>query len=160
MNRAYKVNYSIFALLLTPIVLRGKLLIAMLSSFVRPLESLHAQFIGYMDLVSAKTGAQTCYLRAILNDEFDFFSRRIIVRVIPLEKDSFLLWSESSNKPVMLSADNPFLLNRDGQTGSNSEDFEVVLPRSWTLSNTEESRMKRLINTNKLASKKYKIVYE
>ena len=60
----------------------------------------------------------------------------------------------------MLSADEPVLLNSDGQFGSNTEDFEVVLPYFWILTANELKRMKRIINMNKLASKKYRIVYE
>jgi hypothetical protein len=160
MNRAYKVNYSVFALLLTPLVLRGQLFITMLSACLRPLELLHEQFSGYMSSISYRANAKVCYLQGLLNDEFDFYSRRIIVRTVPLETESYLLWCEAADKPVMLSNSEAILLNRDDQLGSNNEDFEVVLPRLWTMSAAEETRIKQIINSNKLASKKSKIVYE
>jgi hypothetical protein len=57
-------------------------------------------------------------------------------------------------------AENPLLLNRDGQTGANNLDFEVVLPFFFILSTDEERRMKTIINKNKPASKKYRIINE
>jgi len=52
------------------------------------------------------------------------------------------------------------LLSRNGQAGSNNIDFEIVLPTFFYLSKDEEIRMKTLINKNKLATKKYRIVNE
>ena len=160
MKKYYNINYSLLVLLLTPTMLRNPLQKALLTSLVKPLDSINSEFAAFIQSIQTRANAQICYLQARLNDEFDFSQRRIVVRNIQLETDSYLLWSESANKPLMLSADEPVLLSGDGQFGSNTEDFEVVLPYFWTLTSNELKRMKRIINMNKLASKKYRIVYE
>ena len=161
MKKYYNINYSLLVLLLTPTLLRNDVEKALITSLAKPLDLLNDRFKAYVQSLSTRIHAQTCFLQALLNDEFDYYSRRIIVRNIPLATSDYLLRSESSDKPLMLlSGTASLLLNRNGQMGSNGADFEVVLPRSWTLSATESSRMGRIINTNKLASKKYTIVYE
>jgi len=160
MNKYYTINYSLLVLLLTPTMLRNPIERVLLSSLVKPLDLLNEEFSAYAQSLDTQINAQICYMQALLNDEFDFFNRRIIVRTIPLETDNYLLWSEASDKPMMLSNEQPVLLNSDGQLGSNTEDFEVVLPQLWVMSAAEETRMRQIINANKLASKKYIIVYE
>jgi hypothetical protein len=54
----------------------------------------------------------------------------------------------------------PYLLSRDGLIGANNVDFEIVFPRGYTLSVSELRHLRTLVNQNKLASKKYRIVYE
>jgi len=160
MNKYYTINYSLLVLLLTPTMLRNPIQRALLSSLVNPLDSLNEDFSAYAQSLDTQIKAQICYMQALLNDEFDFFNRRILVRTIALETDNYLLWKETFDKPMMLSNEQPVLLNRDGQLGSNTVDFEVVLPLLWTMSVAEETRMRQIINANKLASKKYTIVYE
>jgi hypothetical protein len=163
MKKYYKVNYSLLALLLTPIVLRMKIFMGLLSSMMRPLELLHTKFITYAESLITKANAQICYMQSIINDEFDYYQRRIIVRNITPDTDALLLWKENQNKPMMLQrdgAENPLLLNRDGQIGANNIDFEAVLPFFFILSTDEERRIKTIINKNKLASKKYRIINE
>jgi hypothetical protein len=163
MKKHYNVNYSLLALLLFPTFLRNKLITAFLSSFVRPLESLHGDFITYMNALTTRANAQVCYMQKLLNDEFDYYERRIRVRPAAIDTDYYLLWKEEQNKPVMLSRESdegftPYLLSKDGQIGANNLDFEVVLPVFFYLSKDEERRMKTLIERNKLATKKYRII--
>jgi hypothetical protein len=163
MKKYYKVNYSLLASLLTPIVLRRDVFVRLLSSMMRPLELLHASFITYAESLIPKANAQICFMQAILNDEFDYVQRRIRVRNVIVDTDPFLLWKEDQNKPMMLQRDgaaNPLLLNRDGQIGANIINFEVVLPATYYLWEEEERRMRIIINKNKLASKKYRIYNE
>jgi hypothetical protein len=165
MNRAYKINYSVFALLLIPLVLRGKLFTTMLSAFVRPIELLHTQFIDYMNSISYRANAQTCYLQGVLNDEFDFNERRINVRTAPIDFDYYLLWKENQSKPIMIFKEGTdgftlYLLSRDGLIGANNVDFEIVFPCGYILSVLELRHLRTLVNQNKLSSKKYRIVYE
>jgi len=160
MKKYYNINYSLLALLLMPTMLRNIVQKALLTSLVKPLDLQNNEFVSFIQSLSTQVNAQKCYLQAVLNNEFDFVQRRIKVRNTLLKTDNYLLWRESQNKPLMLSTDEPVLLNRDGQTGSNTEDFEVVLPPLWTMSAAELKRMKIIININKLASKKYRIVYE
>jgi len=162
MKNYYKVNYQLLLLLLTPTRLRNAVQTALLTSLSESLGSINEDFNSYTQSLKTMANAQTCYMQAMLNDNFDYYERRIIVRPAPIDFDSFLLWKESKNKPVMLYRDgiNPFLLNRDGQIGANNNDFEIVFPYFFTFSNSELKRLRTLVNQNKLAPKKYTLLYE
>jgi hypothetical protein len=163
MRKYYNIDYSQLSLLLLPVFLRKKTVDAFASSFVKTIEYLHNDFTAYMDSLIVRINAQVCYMQSMLNDEFDYYERRIKVIQAAINIDYYLLWKENQNKPVMLSKESangytPYLLSKSGQIGASNIDFEVVLPDSFSLSTAAERRMKTLINRNKLASKKYKII--
>lgn len=165
MKKYYNINYSLLVLLLTPTMLRNDAEIALLTSLSKPLDSLNNDFNDYVQVLETQIKAQTCYMQAMLNDEFDYNQRRIIVRTAPIDFDYYLLWKENQNKPIMISKEGtdgftPYLLSRDGLIGANNVDFEIVFPRGYTLSVSELRHLRTLVNQNKLASKKYRIVYE
>jgi hypothetical protein len=104
-------------------------------------------------------------MQAMLNNRFDSANRRIIVRTASIDYDYYLLWLESQNKSVMTAKEEtngfrPYLLNRDDRIGVNNIDFEIVMPSGLVLDDTELRQLQILVNENKLASKKYRIVYE
>lgn len=165
MKKYYNINYSLLVLLLTPTMLRNDAVTAFLTSLVKPLDSLGNEFDVYLQSLETRVKAQTCYMQAMLNDEFDYNERRIIVRTAPVDFDYYLLWKENQNKPIMISKEGtdsftPYLLSRDGLIGENNVDFEIVFPRGYTLSVSELRHLRTLVNQNKLAPKKYNIVYE
>lgn len=165
MKKYYNINYSLLVVLLDPVILRNELQVTFLTSLAKPLDLLNNDFNAYIQSLDTQIKSQTCYMQAMLNDEFDYNERRIIVRTAPIDFDYFLLWKENQNKPVMVSKEgtnvfSPYLLNRDGQIGANNVDFEIVFPRGYTLSVSELRHLKTLVDQNKLASKKYRITYE
>lgn len=165
MKKYYNINYSLLVVLLTPTMLRNDVETALLTSLAKPLDSLNNEFNAYVQALETNIKAQTCYMQAMLNDEFDFNERRIIVRTAPIDFDYYLLWKENQNKPIIISKEGsdgftPYLLSRDGLIGANNVDFEIVFPRGYTLSVSELRHLRTLVNQNKLASKKYRIVYE
>ena len=162
----YNTDYTLLAILLLPTFLRRKIIIALMAAMLKPLGLLHGQFVSYSDSLIIRANNQVCYMQAMLNDEFDYYQRRIRVRVAPVGVvDSLLLWREEQDKPILLCSEGvaestPFLLFRDGQIGTGTSDIEIVFPSSFHLSVSEEIQLKTLINRHKLASKKYRIVYE
>ena len=164
MSKVFNISFTRLAVQLTPTVLRRPLVMAMFSAFMRPLDMLWSEFLAWRDSLKTSLPAQTCYLQSIINDEFDYYQRRIIIRNLEITTDDFLLWRESLNKPIMLPSEaslgEVFLLNRNGQTGANTDDFEVVLPAIWYMSPSDIYRLKQLVDENKLVSKKYVINYE
>jgi hypothetical protein len=164
MKKYYNVDYSRLMLLLTPVILRSDVVTVILNALSLPLDSLNSDFVAYMQSLLTRANAQTCYMQAMLNDEFDYYERRITVRTAVIDTDSLLLWRESKNKPAMIFREGtegftPRLLSRDGLAGANNVDFEIVFPRGYTLSVPELRHLKSLVNRNKPASKKYRIVY-
>jgi hypothetical protein len=165
MNKYYNIGYPLLHLLLTPVMLRKPLLSALLIALARPFEALNVDFRAYVQTLEVQANAQVCYMQAALNDEFDYIERRIRVRQAEPEDDASLLWREDQDKPVMLCREGtpgyvPYMLGRDGQAGSGSVDFEIVIPTNMAFSVLEIRRLRALVNKNKLASKKYRIVYE
>lgn len=165
MKKYYNINYSLLVLLLTPTMLRNDAEIPLLTSLAKPLDSLNNDFNAYVQALETQIKGQTCYMQAMLNDEFDYNERRIIVRTAPIDFDYYLLWKENQNKPIMIFKEEtdgftPYLLSRDGLIGANNVDFEIVFPRGYTLSVSELRHLRTLVNQNKLDSKKYRIVYE
>ncbi len=162
MRKLYNINYSQLMLLLTPVAMRSDTFTSLLMAISKPIEVLNRQFYNHVKHLSTRINAQVCYMQAMLNDEFDFYERRIKVRAANF--DHLLLWKQSSNKPIMLEHEEginfkPFLLWKDSSFGKDSIDFEVVLPNGYWLTSLEEQRLKQLVNNNKIASKKYRIVY-
>ncbi len=164
MNKYYNIGYPLLHLLLTPIMLRNKLQTALLISLARPFEKLNVDFRAYVQSLEARSNAQVCYMQAVINNEFDYIERRIRVRQVVDDDSLLLLYHETSNRPMMLYLEGtpdyvPYLLSRDGQIGANNIDFEIVIPTNMSFTTLEIRRLKALVNQNKLASKKYRIVY-
>ena len=77
----YEVNIKRFALLLLPTFWRKPLLATLAYAMVSPLGYLHTRFVLFRrDTVYRLThNGQVCYLRAVLNDQFDPIERRITI---------------------------------------------------------------------------------
>lgn len=160
MNNYYNINYSRIALLLLPPILRQDLMVALVTALVRPLTVIHSNFETYIKQVDTSVNSQVCYLEYLLNNTYDYYERRIIIRDAPINYDDFFLFDEQSGKAVMVSDnDNPAWWVDAGKLGATNADFEVVFPRGYVFSESEEKALRQLINNNKLASKKYNIVY-
>lgn len=157
----YNVSYSRLALLLLPTMLRQNLIVALVTALVRPLTVIHSNFVIYRNQVDTSVNSQVCYLEYLLNDAYDYYDRRIIIRDAPNNYDDYFLFDEASGKAVMvLDNEDPAWWVDDGKLASTNSDFEVVFPKGYVFTLSEEKALRKLINDNKLASKKYNIVYE
>jgi hypothetical protein len=99
----------------------------------------------------------------MLNDEFDYYSRRIKVRTVRPDFNSILTWHINTPRRILVGergSSNECLRNARGQLGRNIPSFEIVFPVGFSLSDSELGKLKSLVNNNKLASKQYIIVYE
>ena len=160
MRNIYNISFSRAALLLLPFLLRQKIIVAFISAFMRPLESLNEEFSAYRNSIDTSVKSQICYMRGLLNDYYDYYERRIKIRTASLDKAYYLLCQDQYNKPNMLYDEDqetfkPHLLESDWQIGGNNPDFEIVLPAGYTISTNEENQMRALVNNHKLASKTY-----
>lgn len=165
MKKYYDINYSLLVRMLMPVMLRNDMQTAFLKALVSCLIVLNKNFSNYVSAISTTMAAQVCYMQAMLNNRFGGSAGQIIVRTATIDMDSFLLWLEAQNKPIEITREDiagykPYLLSRDGQIGTTQADFEVVLPSALTLGTSELRQLETLVNRNKLASKKYQIVYE
>lgn len=162
-NNYYNVNYSRLINLLLPPFLRKPVMVALGMAMMRPLDAQHREFMKYQSSIDVQVYSQVCYMQGLLNDRFDYYDRRIIVRNIEIDYQSNLIrdkrYSDRKTYPAK-EYNPPYLFMRKGFIGADKHDFEIVLPKGFELSINEMNVLQRLVNTNKLASKYYKITYE
>ncbi|MBR0195290.1 MAG: hypothetical protein IJQ32_03480 [Paludibacteraceae bacterium] len=103
---------------------------------------------------------QVCYLRAVLNDRFDWSQRRIEIEDVAEEEGTILYQRSLSQflKAPARSTGHALIVNKRAFSGSNSVDFTVIVP-SDLHSTFVEAQMQALVDTYKLASKRYTITY-
>ena len=147
----YEVNIKRFALLLLPTFWRKPLLATLAYAMVSPLGYLHTRFVLFRrDTVYRLThNGQVCYLRAVLNDQFDPIERRITLHKRE-EEQAFLLPTRDTGRA--------FIINRRGFGGINGFDFWVNIPISL-YDTVDASRLRAIVGTYKLASKRFSINY-
>jgi hypothetical protein len=143
-----------------PTFLRESLTVAVIKALVKPLDDLHADFLSYLKSEDISVYSQVCYMQGLLNDVFDPLERRIRINQAVLDKQAYLYWLEITNKPVLIYKEGtesfvPRMESKDGQIGLINNDFEIILPVGFTLSENEEIQMKSIVNRCKLASKRY-----
>lgn len=160
MNNYYNVNYARVGVLLHPTFLRKPIMVAFMKAMMTPLDNLDKSFRAYYESLDTNTYSQVCYMQGVLNDNFDPLERRISITPAALDKNSFLYWLQSKNRPVRIYKEGssgfiPRLESKEGQIGTANPDFRVVLPAGFVLSESEEARMRAFVNQNKLASKQY-----
>ncbi len=159
----YDVNFKRLALLLLPTFLRKPLLGALVYAAVSPLNYLHTKFVLFQRSTDYRLthNGQVCYLRAVLNDQFDPIERRITITEDATGTGPLMLWRRSEDRAQLLpmrESGTAFIVNRRGFDGVNSFDFWVNIPVAL-LEAVDVTRLKAIVNTYKLASKRFSINY-
>ncbi len=158
----YDINYNRLALAIVPLKLRKSLLMNILYVMVSGVRRAAAIFTTYREDTNYRLShnGQVCYLRAVLNDRFDWQDRRITIEDVEPEEGT-ILYRRSLNRFLMApkrSTGQAIILNKRAFSGSNSVDFTVVVPAALR-GTFNEAQMKALVDTYKLASKRYTITY-
>lgn len=156
----YDIDYKKLALLLLPVKLRRPRLAAfiyVMMSQVGRVSRLFRAFRTDTDYRLTHNG-QICYLRAVLNDIFDPTARRISIEDISSMPEQLL--HNRSTAIFLIASPRPdgIILSRRGFGGYNSYDFIVVLPAALRAS-VNEARLHAVINTYRLAGKRYTLSY-
>lgn len=151
--------------LLTPTILRRAKMLAFLRILVAPLKRIHYDFLQKRnarngDLYRLNHNGQVCYLRKMLNDNFDPEKRRIRILDGNLFKAKYI-YTEGEQKPVFLGT---MYLNRNVDYADKGVDFIVKIPLEvWQLHKSEtvqigEERfyaIEAFVDYYKLAGKRY-----
>lgn len=160
MNK-YAVNFKKMALLLLPPDLRRPALAAILYAGMSALSRLHVMFEEFREDTDRRLAfnCQVCYLQALINDLFDPVSRRIYIEENDMGEDDNIIYMRSEDKakhvPERASAD-AFMINRRGFGGINGYDFFVCVPYELN-GQIDTARLKAIVKTYKLASKRFEI---
>ncbi len=158
----YDVNFKRLALLLLPTFWRRPLLASLVFAVVSPLGFLHTRFMQFRETVDRRLSysGQVCRLRAALNDLLDPVERRVTITDNEDDREPALLWTRSEERSEFLpmrSSGEAFMVNRRGFGGVNAIDFWVNVPA--TLTGADIDRLRAVVNTYKLASKRFSINY-
>lgn len=163
MKAYYNINQTKQAVLFLPTFFRNSLLTAMVGAMVAPAAALQAEIVAKIESVDTDTYSQVCALQGVLNENFDYYSRRIKVENLTVDKDYILHKRVSGNFQILNSRVNEgdtYKISLRGMTGLQSPDFAVIFPVGFALSENELSHLRALIKQNKLASKTYVIKHE
>lgn len=159
----YDVNFRRLALLLLPTFWRRPLFGAFAFALVTPVSHLHVRFMQYRQRTGYRLwhNGQVCYLRAVLNDEFDPELRRITL--FDSDKTDFgtVVCRRVARRPLKLPlrADSAGVkIYRRGFTGAGAVDFIVGIPAALR-GNIDESRLSGVVDTYRLASMRYAVLY-
>lgn len=152
----FKIDIKKLAVLLTPTMLRKPVLLALLTSLVRPLESIYYNWSAFRtdNIYKLSHNSQVCYLRKALNDRFDSQLRRIEIKGAELYEKKYI-YTKEELKPRWLGT---IYLRRDEDYEDKGIDFIVEVPflESEFKRNYE---LKALVDFYKLASKRYRVEY-
>ena len=159
----YDVNFKRLVLLMLPTFWRKPLLATIAYAAVSPLNYLHTKFVLFQRSTDYRLthNGQVCYLRAVLNDQFDPIERRITITEDAGNVGPLMLWQRSEERAQLLPMRETwqaFIVNRRGFEGINSFDFWVNIP-VVLLEAVDITRLKAIVNTYKLASKRFSINY-
>lgn len=159
----YEVNFKRFALLMLPTFWRRPILATIAYAMVSPLSYLHTRFVLFRreTIYRLTHNGQVCHLRAVLNDQFDPIERRITVTETPGSMGILMLYEREEEKEHLLpyrDAGKAVIVNRRGFGGINAFDFWVNIPAAL-YETVDVARLKAIVGTYKLASKRFSINY-
>ncbi len=158
----YEINYKKLSTSLLPTFLRQKMHIRWLWALLSPLEVLHEtwQIMRGDNLYKLQHNGQVCYLRKVLNDEFDPELRRIYIND-GLRHQRKYIYTHAEEKPKAIytnqevkNGETPFYLHPSSDYVETGVDFIVWVPVDL---NYNKYDMRALIDFYRLASKTYKI---
>lgn len=153
-NKIFDINIDKLGILLLPSLLRRYKLVAWIRALLSPLKSKLYDFQKNREanLNNLQHNSQVCYLRKILNDNFDKELRRIKI-LDGRQKGRLYLYPRAYNKPVYLGK---IYLHQRGNYIDGGVDFIVLLPQGLEY---DVHRLQATIDFYKLAGKRYAITY-
>lgn len=161
----YDIKIKRLALLLLPTVWRKPLLASLVQSSVQGTNVLYGDFMRWRSEQAYRLwhNGQVCYLRSVLNDVFDQTGRRITVDDSESGGMSGTrLFTRDMDRHILLPLRGTGLaviVNLRGYDGVSGFDFWVSLPYDLR-GRIDETRLSAVVNTYKLASKRWTINYK
>ena len=140
----YDINYNRLAMAIVPLKLRKMLLMGFCYCLLTGVRRLHHN-------------GQVCYLRAALNDRFDWERRRITIDDTGDYRESVIIYRRDDpvhSVSVPTRSNGALIINRRSMTIDGALDFTVSVPDDVRLI-YGEAQIRALIDQFKLASKRY-----
>lgn len=152
----WQVDFKKLIVWLTPTFLRKANFLLLVQSVNWPLRQKYDDFLRFVDQKQYRLShnSQVCYLRAVLNDAFDYSLRRIYIDDFD-GLNKLYLWRESDRRDIDLT--NPVFLYPDNFYGDSGVDFTVFIPATIVTSESENAYLTSLLNEYKTPGKQYNI---
>ena len=149
-------------MLLLPTFMRRPAISAFVTAAVAPISALNVSFASWRNNTTYRLNhnGQVCYLRAVLNDLFDPDTRRIVITDMEEERNGTTLFLREVGPALIVprrAVGRAVLINRRGFVGASGYDFLVCLPSEAEI---DIARLRVVVNTYKLASKRYGITFQ
>lgn len=164
-NKIFNVDFNRLIVSLLPTALRKPFIYALLYCLTKPILTIYNLFMQQRNtnLYLVNITPQVCRLRKLLNDTFDPDLRRIYISDGQVNEwtivYSHLLFNPYYGKqPLWLSPNGYYLLSKQGIVSAIGFDFAVLVPLALR-NNNNHNQLVSLLNTYKLASKRYIISY-
>lgn len=153
----FKISFDKLVIQLLPTFLRKPRMIAFITLFSKVLTDLHNAWLvkKTADETWLNHNSQVCYLRKVLNDEFDDLQRRIRITDGQLYERKYI-YTLGEKKPVYLGK---LFIRQTVDYADTGIDFFVVVPTEITNMEQNKFKLEAWVNRYKLASKRYKIIY-
>jgi len=160
----YDVHIKKLGLLLLPTFFRKPLIAGLMYASISVLNHIYNRFLSLSSEQHYRFthNGQVCYLRAVMNDTFDPQQRRITITEVAEEAGNSYIYERTvnSNPPAPLREENiAHIINRRGFSGAYAYDFWVNIPRSL-YKEIDQDHLRAIVNTYKLASKRFGINYK
>lgn len=157
-NNIYAIDHYRLVEWLTPNKIKAPAVTAFLKAMCFNLLLIYNTFVIYrkQKLYELMITSQTCYLRRLLNDRFDFADRGIYIKD-GLDKPPFYIFKRAELKQKYIrrrSEQKPIHIYTNGESGDIKDDFIVYVPMQVVFN---EAEMTSLIKVYKLAGTKFKI---
>lgn len=158
----YDLKIKRLALLLLPTFYRKPLIAAFAQSMVQGVNIVYGNFMRWRQDKQYRLShnGQVCYLRAVLNDQFDPIERRITITDGTANMDLLTLYCRDMDMAALVpsrGSNNSMTLYRRG-SGENGYDFWVNIPVAL-YDTVDTERLRAIVDAYKLASKRFSINY-
>jgi len=161
--KLFHVDYKRLVVLLLPISLRQDVIVAFLRIMTSPIVTLFNDFSKNRNdnLFRLQKNGQVCYLRSVLNDAFPQANKQIRIEDEKQLGHWQFAWDENydSYKNYLLISETGTLFWDKSTIFEDVSGFVVYVPVA-IYSADNDAKIRSLLNTYKLLSKSYTIVYE
>ena len=159
-----QIDYRKLVILLLPTFLRQPVLMAWLRAMAYPLQQLHDrhQAARTQRLYELRHTSQVCYIKDALNNEFGITDYANGFEIEDINAPGEWVWIYDENvdrfddEQHMLFDDPTFIHNISAILPPTSA-FFVMVPQSITIDETNEARIRSIMNKYRLASRTFEI---
>lgn len=159
-----QIDYRKLVILLLPTFLRQPVLMAWLRAMAFPLQSLHDrhQAARTQRLYELRHTSQVCYIKDALNNEFGITDYANGFEIEDINAPGEWVWIYDENVDRFddeqhMFFDDPTFIHNISAILPPTSAFFVLVPQSITIDETNEARIRSIVNKYRLASRTFEI---